>query len=187
MIAKRTDINKTDTPTQASRREEILKAAVDVFAEYGYYSTTTAQIAEAVGISQPYVFKLFKNKQELFITALERAFDRTLNRFAEVKASPDKLVYEMIRVYEDLMQTHHHEIVLQVQAQGIRDEAIRQAVRDGWRHIRMLVLERFQEANIEDPEVEVSTFLANGMLCHVAAVLDMPEMKPKHKKNTKGL
>jgi TetR/AcrR family transcriptional regulator len=185
MIARRSILNKADTPTQASRREEILKAAVDVFAEYGYYSTTTAQIAGKVGISQPYVFKLFKNKQELFIASLERAFERTLNCFAQLKASPDKLVCEMICAYEALMQTHHHEIVLQVQAQGIRDEAIRQAVREGWRRVRTLVLERFRESGIEDPEVEVSTFLANGMLCHVAAVLDMPEMKPKHKNNLK--
>ncbi|MFE5321040.1 TetR/AcrR family transcriptional regulator [Paenibacillus sp. NPDC056579] len=174
--------SKPDSPLLASRREEILEAAVQVFADYGYYSTTTAQIAEKVGISQPYVFKLFKNKEELFIVALDRAFERTLASFAQVQAPPDRLVLEMIRVYEQLMETHHHEIVLQVQAQGIRDEPIRQATREGLSKVRNMVLERFREAGVSDPEVEVSTFLANGMLCHVAAVMDMPELKPKHKK-----
>ncbi|MFD0679627.1 MULTISPECIES: TetR/AcrR family transcriptional regulator [unclassified Paenibacillus] len=181
-MARRSTLDKTASPTQLSRREEILEAAVGVFAEYGYYSTTTAQIAEKVGISQPYVFKLFKNKQELFIASLERAFERTLNCFMQLKASPDELLHKMIIVYEELMLTHHHEIVLQVQAQGIREEPIKQTVREGLSKVRTLVLERFRESGIEDPEVAVSSFMANGMLCHVAAVLDMPEMKPQHKK-----
>lgn len=182
MQVKSSILKRANNQTKESRREELLNAAVDVFAEYGYYSATTTQIAERVGISQPYVFKLFKNKQELFIAALERAFERIVNCFAELKVSPDNLVHEMIHVYENLMQTHHHEIVLQIQAQGIPEEEVKLAVKDGWRRIRTLVLERFREAEIEDPEVEVSIFLANGMLCNVAAVLDMPELKPRHKK-----
>ncbi|MCS7461263.1 TetR/AcrR family transcriptional regulator [Paenibacillus doosanensis] len=181
-MAKSASVSKRDS-LQAARREEILEAAVQVFAENGYYGTTTAQIAEKVGISQPYVFKLFKNKEELFVAALERAFQRTLDCFAQVDVPADRLVEEMILRYEQLMETHHHEMVLQVQGQGIKDEPIRLAMRDGLSRVRELVLERFRGANISDPEAEVSLFLANGMLCHVAAVLDMPELKPVHRKD----
>ncbi|MNP82183.1 hypothetical protein D3C76_1807440 [compost metagenome] len=80
------------------------------------------------------------------------------------------------------METYPNEIVLQVQAFGIRDEAIRQAVQHGMREVTKLVESKFIAAGIENPEVAVSTFMANGMLCNIAKVLEMPELKPKHQK-----
>ncbi|MNJ03777.1 hypothetical protein D3C73_1642400 [compost metagenome] len=41
---------------------------------------------------------------------------------------------------------------------------------------------KFIAAGIANPEVEVSTFMANGMLCNIAMVLEMPSLKPKHLK-----
>ncbi|WP_310830721.1 TetR/AcrR family transcriptional regulator [Paenibacillus pedocola] len=173
---------KTAEATSVNRREQILEAAVVVFAEHGYFRATTAQVAEKVGISQPYIFKLFKNKEELFVAALDRAFERIIRSFQSVTASPGELLNETIRVYEQLMETHPSEIVLQVQAFGIRDEAIRQAVQKGMQEVIRLVEGKFIAAGIANPEVEVSTFMANGMLCNIAMVLEMPSLKPKHLK-----
>ncbi|PGN38012.1 TetR family transcriptional regulator, partial [Bacillus cereus] len=52
-----------------NRKEEILEAGLEVFAEKGYYNTTTALIAEKVGVSQPYIFRFFRTKEELFVAA----------------------------------------------------------------------------------------------------------------------
>lgn len=62
------------TPKMRNRKENILEAGLEVFAKQGFYNTTTAHIAEKAGISQPYVFRFFETKEELFIAALERAF-----------------------------------------------------------------------------------------------------------------
>ncbi|WP_163859360.1 TetR/AcrR family transcriptional regulator [Paenibacillus elgii] len=172
--------SKTGEPAAANRREEILEAAVAVFAEYGYYSATTAQVAERVGISQPYVFKFFKSKAELFAAALKLAFERIVRAFSEVDASSDRLEQAMIQAYEELMRTHHHEIVLQMQAMVIKEEPIRQVMREGIHQVTASVEARFREAGIAQPEVAVSIFMANGMLCNISAVLEMPELKPKH-------
>ncbi len=48
------------------RRRGVLEAAVACFSHKGFYGTTTHEIAERAGISQPYVYRLFANKQELF-------------------------------------------------------------------------------------------------------------------------
>lgn len=169
-----------DEATSVNRREQILEAAVVVFAEHGYFKATTAQVAEKVGISQPYIFKLFKNKEELFVAALDRAFERTIRTFTDVKASGDELLQESIRVYEQMMETHPSEIILQVQALGIRDEAIRRSMQTGMQRVTSLMESKFTAAGIAHPEVEVSTFMANGMLCHIAMALEMPDLKPKH-------
>lgn len=173
---------KTEETISVNRREQILEAAVIVFAEHGYFRATTAQVAEKVGISQPYIFKLFKNKEELFVASLERAFERIVSAFREVEAPKDQLLDAYIRVYELLMETHPNEIILQVQALGIRDDAIRRVMQTGMNQVTRLVEDKFTAAGIEHPEVGVSTFMANGMLCNIAMVLEMPGLKPKHLK-----
>jgi len=173
---------KADESVSVNRREQILEAAVVVFAENGYYRATTAQVAEKVGISQPYVFKVFKNKEELFVASLERAFEWIIRSFQGVEGTADQVLKESIKVYELLMETHPNEIILQVQGLGIRDEVIRETMQKGMLEITNLVHEKFVAAGIEQPEVEVSTFMANGMLCNISMALGMPALKPKHRK-----
>ncbi|HBS46575.1 MAG TPA: hypothetical protein DEA91_22745 [Paenibacillus sp.] len=50
-------------------------------------------------ISQPYVFKVFKNKEELFVASLERAFERIIRSFQGVEAPADQVLKESIKVY----------------------------------------------------------------------------------------
>lgn len=45
------------------RREMVLDAAIVEFARYGLYGSTTEAIAGRVGITQPYIPRLFKNKR----------------------------------------------------------------------------------------------------------------------------
>ncbi|MNF11762.1 hypothetical protein D3C80_2130550 [compost metagenome] len=52
----------------------------------------------------------------------------------------------------------------------------------GMQKVTQLMESKFTAAGIAHPEVEVSTFMANGMLCHIAMALEMPELKPKHLK-----
>ena len=63
--------------TSDERREEILEAAFTAFSETGFEGTSTDDIAAAVGISQPYLFRLFGTKKELFLAAVERCFEET--------------------------------------------------------------------------------------------------------------
>ncbi|MGV7513074.1 TetR/AcrR family transcriptional regulator, partial [Mycobacterium kansasii] len=76
--------------------------------------TTTAHIAEKAGISQPYVFRFFPTKEELFITVLNRAFDRILQTFKNVESSPDQLDNDMLKAYEELSAQYPNEIALLV-------------------------------------------------------------------------
>ncbi|MDF2444417.1 MAG: TetR/AcrR family transcriptional regulator, partial [Subtercola sp.] len=69
------------------RRESILQAAMQVFGDYGYVGSTTAQIARAAGVSQPYVVQTFGTKEQLFLAVIEQALDRLLAAFAEVVES----------------------------------------------------------------------------------------------------
>src|SRR5919204_5164932 len=63
------------------RREAVLDAAQAEFAARGLHAASTEEIARAAGISQPYVFRLFGTKQELFKAVVVRCFRETLELF----------------------------------------------------------------------------------------------------------
>jgi AcrR family transcriptional regulator len=48
------------------QRERILQAAATLFAEQGYAATTMAQIVRALGVTKPFVYYYFRDKQEIF-------------------------------------------------------------------------------------------------------------------------
>ena len=52
-----------------------------MFAESGLHGASTEEIARRAGISQPYVFRLFGTKKELFIAVVARCFRQTLEMF----------------------------------------------------------------------------------------------------------
>ncbi|MEN1968446.1 TetR/AcrR family transcriptional regulator [Lentibacillus sp. N15] len=161
-------------PKKENRKEDILEAGLEVFAKKGYYNTTTAHIAEEAGISQPYVFKFFKTKEELFIAVLDRAFDRIIQTFKNVESNSEQLVVNMIEAYEELSVSYPNEISLQVIGISVTEKSIQETTKKGLSRIRSYTLERFKSAGIENAEREVTTFLARGILCNISYFLDFP-------------
>jgi AcrR family transcriptional regulator len=67
--------------TAAERRDEVLDAAMIEFADHGFEGASTEDIARRAGISQPYLFRLFGTKKELFKATVSRCFRETLEMF----------------------------------------------------------------------------------------------------------
>ncbi|WP_343051566.1 TetR/AcrR family transcriptional regulator [Pseudaquabacterium terrae] len=57
---------KASTPGTDAKRESILQAAQRLFHEQGYADTTIDQIVRELGVTKPYVYYYFRNKQEIF-------------------------------------------------------------------------------------------------------------------------
>ena len=68
----------------AQRRETILRAAAEVFAEDGYRAGKVSDVAARVGVTEPVIFQNFGSKAALFAAVVARAA-------AEVRASLDDL------------------------------------------------------------------------------------------------
>ena len=56
---------------KGSTREEILEAALDLFAVNGYEATSISQLADAVGIRKASLYSHFANKQDILDTVVE--------------------------------------------------------------------------------------------------------------------
>src|SRR6266478_2018523 len=71
----------TQRKSADERREAVLEAALEEFAARGLDGASTEAIAAKAGISQPYVFRLFGTKKELFKAVISRCFRQTLEVF----------------------------------------------------------------------------------------------------------
>jgi AcrR family transcriptional regulator len=159
-------MTKNETAS-VNRRLEIISAAIEVFAETGYYRATTMQVAKRAGISQPYIFRFFETKEELLLAALEASWQRVANSFRQIigTSMPAQLEQELIIAYEEIMK-----------AQTIQEEPIRMAMQSGFRDIRGIVLEAFQRNGVENSKERTKLFLAKGMLCNISMALELPEL-----------
>ncbi|MEE4570442.1 TetR/AcrR family transcriptional regulator [Paenibacillus polymyxa] len=166
------------TSTSINRQKEIISAAIEVFAEMGYYRATTAKVAERANISQPYVFRFFATKEALLIEALKVSFARIIDSFHRViqSASSEQLEQELIAAYSQIMTEYRNEILLQMQAQTIREDVVVTVMQQGLREIHTTVCDAFCQAGIEQALERTMLFLARGMLCNISMSLDLPEL-----------
>ena len=110
--------------TAEERREQILEAALVEFAARGLEGGSTESIARAVGISQPYVFRLFGTKKELFIATIERCMLGTLEMFRTASAglSGEEALRAIGEAYSERLAADPTYLRSQMQAYAASDD-----------------------------------------------------------------
>ncbi|WP_379126856.1 TetR/AcrR family transcriptional regulator [Paenibacillus sp. sgz500958] len=161
-----------------NRKEQILESAAALFATQGYYKTTTAHVAEAIGVTQPYVFHFFKTKEQLYLAVLERAYERMEYAFKQVEAAPEKLCEVMGDAFVALLDTHRNEMLLLMQSSSHSEPGIRQTAKEKYARIYDFAFERFEGAGIPDPAAEARRFISYGLMITLSATLDLPQLMP---------
>ena len=158
--------------TAEDRREQILAIALRQFAEGGYRGTSTEAIAREAGISQPYLFRLFHTKRELFLACSDRACDHVREVFRRVAAEvpQDERLERMGKAYVEELLPERSEILMLMQSYvaGVEPE-LQAHIRDAYLD---LVREVSELAGVTPPET--FDFFSHGMLLNVTAALDIP-------------
>jgi AcrR family transcriptional regulator len=57
--------------TAPRRRTDAIDIGMRVFAEHGLTTASVQKVADAMGVSQPYVFRLFGSKRDFFLACLD--------------------------------------------------------------------------------------------------------------------
>jgi AcrR family transcriptional regulator len=84
------------------RMEQTLLAAHALFAERGYAAVKMDEIAASVGVTKPLLYNYFGNKEQLYITCMERAGDSLTATVAEAvgaTASPGEALGAGVRAF----------------------------------------------------------------------------------------
>jgi AcrR family transcriptional regulator len=155
----------------AERRNEILEAAVVEFAAHGLDGGSTEAIARAVGISQPYVFRLFGTKKQLFMDTIERCLRGTLDMFHTASAglTGQAALTAIGDAYVERLTTDPTYLHAQMQSYAASDDPeIREVVRRGYGE-----LVEYVERVSGLPSERVAHFFAKGMLLNVMASMDL--------------
>jgi AcrR family transcriptional regulator len=153
------------------RRASILRAAIVEFARSGYAGTSTEAIAARAGISQPYIFRLFGTKKDLFCATYDVVTAAIEDAFvaAAQGLEGENAMAAMALAYLELLQDPD---LLQVQLHGFAaaaaDADIARACQETFRRLWRLV-NQYTDVTAE----EMRDFFAHGMLCSVIAAIDL--------------
>jgi len=156
--------------TADERREDILAVALVEFGANGLHGTSTDTIAEKAGVSQPYLFRLFGTKKELYLESVRRCLRQTLEVFQEAAAgeSGEDALDAIGKAYGQLLRDRTR---LQAQMQAYADcgdEDVREVVREGYGRL----VEFVERVSGADPK-RIRDFFAFGMLLNVFASMDL--------------
>lgn len=161
------------------RRENVIRAAIAEFAIAGYRGTTTAAIAERVGVTQPYLFRLFPDKKAIFVAALVRSAEDTrlaFKRAADGVEGGERARQVLADAYAQLISTRPETLLMQMQgyaavaaAEAQGDDLIGEVVRAGW----MSIWETVHLSLGADTE-RTARFFACGMLGNTLTAIGLP-------------
>ncbi|MFJ6616975.1 TetR/AcrR family transcriptional regulator [Kitasatospora sp. NPDC091335] len=160
------------------RRESVVRAALTEFARGGYHGTSTEAIARRVGVSQPYLFRLFPGKQAIFAAAAERCVEETWRVFDEASAglSGEEAAEAMSVAYMGLVEDRD-QLMMQMQiyvsvsaARAAGEEEVGEAARRLWADLFDRVRVRIG-GDVKD----ATRFFAHGMLINTLVALGYPQ------------
>jgi len=165
------------TQSQDSR-DEILKAAMHLFANRGFHETSMSEVAREARVSKALIFWHFKTKEELFVAVLNRLLEPYFIDFAEEaavmgeRAQIEKLVEFYLLFVRDNASSVRFFLAQMLHDQGLSDSLNDQVLKlyNGYRAMLVELIASAQQKGIctrRMPPESVATFLLsalNGLL-----------------------
>ena len=110
----------TSTPRKdpEERRQEILKAAVELFYELGYQKASLRDISRRVEITQAAIYYHFQNKEEILFAIIDEfsnRLDGTLRGCLGLDMDPIEKLREAIKAHLSFMETDRQSIKILIE------------------------------------------------------------------------
>lgn len=161
---------KTLRQTAEQRRVAVLEAARGEFARHGLHGASTNSIARLAGISQPYLFRLFGSKKELFLAVNDACFAETLDVFREAASgkSGEEALSAIGDAYRGLIESDRSMLQGQLQsyAASVEEEDVRESTARGFGRL----VDYVETVSGADRQT-IAMFFATGMLLNVLAAM----------------
>ncbi|MCX5094770.1 TetR/AcrR family transcriptional regulator [Streptomyces sp. NBC_00365] len=145
----------------------------------GYYGTSTEAIAKRVGVTQPYLFRLFPGKKAIFVAALVRSMEDTrlaFERATDGMEGSEQARGAMADAYARLISARPETLLIQMQgyavvgaAEAEGDDKTGELVRAGWMRL-------WETVHLSlGADVHATTgFFACGMLGNTLTAIGLP-------------
>ena len=110
--------------SREDKRRRIIDAAVEVFAEKGFFGAKVSEVAEAAGVADGTIYLYFKSKDEILISLFEEKMDEIIRGLTELLAAlddPETKMRRYIRAHLQLVAEQPH--LMQVLTVELRQSA----------------------------------------------------------------
>ncbi|MBT1634196.1 TetR family transcriptional regulator [Clavibacter tessellarius] len=158
-----------------ARNDELLAASMRAFAARGYFGTTTAQVAEQMGVSQPYVIQAYGSKRLLFIRTHAHAGEMIIDTFRTAPArgfDPQRLG----AAYRELVLSMPEAVL--VHAHGFSAATAEPEIGRESRRLFGEVYRTLRDRGGSDEEV--ATFMGRGMLINNLMLMEAARYADEH-------
>lgn len=178
------------------RRKQILKAAVDVFAERGFHRTRVSDIARRAGVAYGLIYHYFESKDAVLNAVFESNWSVFLKVLRDLRADPSKdalqrlsaiaeLLLDALEVAPAIMQ-----VVIQEVSRSDRfvEEAKLDAFREGFELVRGIIADGIEQGSIRDdidPMVAAHAFFGGLETVCTGVLLDQLHAGPPSGESTK--
>jgi len=119
---------KVSDEHRASRRDQIIDAALSCFAAEGFHRTSMADIIAASGLSAGAIYLQFAGKKDIAVAVAERVLGRSLRAFGELDAAgeppaPAQLLRTVLAgLTREIVDTR---LVVQLWGEAVTDDEMR--------------------------------------------------------------
>ena len=155
------------------RKLAILEAAREEFALGGLHGASTDAIARRASISQPYLFRLFGTKKELYLATARQCLADTLDVFQAASAGKtgQEAMAAIGEAYGELVRENPTMLLAQMQGYAAcSDPEVGAVIREGYGRL----VDHVERVSGADPG-QVARFFAAGMLFNVIAAMGLSE------------
>lgn len=85
--ARSVGTNTKDPELIRDRREQLIRAALDVFQEKGFHATTVRDIGRAAGLTQGTIYNYVRSKEDILFLVCDRVIAEYISRMEEAAAA----------------------------------------------------------------------------------------------------
>lgn len=168
--------------TLTNGQKKILEAALELFSEKGFASTSTNAIAKKAGVSEGLIFKYFRNKKYLLFKlvqpiAIKVLFPTTIRHSQEIPSKDhekmENLLVALLRERLDFMLKHKQIVRTVIQEIGLHKEIQNELKANLEASVEIPLkkqFEKFQDLG-EIRQMEFQTFLCLIMSCFMGLIL----------------
>lgn len=158
----------TDEPRDA-KRLSILKAAAHIFNERGFHHTSVADVADALGVSKPFLYYYLKNKDDMLFECSRIATEQLHSMLDEVRSAKlsgwDRLV-RLLRGYAQVMTTDFGICLIRNTAPGFLPPEARKKLWAGRRRlnseVERIIAQGIADGSIRSCDPKIASFALFG-------------------------
>jgi AcrR family transcriptional regulator len=145
-----------------ARRQQIMDAALELFANEGYYTTSISDIATKAGISKGLMYNYFSGKEELIKAIINSGFEKIMSAFDtnhDGILSEDEMEFfldENIRIIRDNFP--YWKLYYSIISHPAVHRIAMEQLQDFLPEMMNLMTAFFRRRGVEDPEMEALFF-----------------------------